>query len=142
MLDSMLDIVKLKKVQVMPRRMYLINYIANRSGTDVYYLFGLLNMYNAKNKGKWFWQKSAFVGPLKDSFEKFNSFMDKFSQQFKSYDEIRISANLEEGQNLLVKLMADLETSLIISRETDEGSVRTYLDENIKSLIDQSLKGI
>ena len=137
----MLDIVKLKKVSVISRRMYIINYIANKAGTDIYYLFGLLNMYNSKNKGKWFWQKSAFVGPLKDSFDKFNSFMDKFSQQFKSYDENRISANLDEGQIMLVKLIADLETSLIVSRETDESSVRTYVDDNIKTLIDQSLKG-
>ena len=138
----MLDIVKLKKVSVISRRMYIINYIANKDGTDIYYLFGLLNMYNSKNKGKWFWQKSAFVGPLKDSFDKFNSFMDKFSQQFKSYDENRISANLDEGQIMLVKLIADLETSLIVSRETDESSVRTYVDDNIKTLIDQSLKGL
>ena len=137
----MLDIVKLKKVSVISRRMYIINYIANKAGTDIYYLFGLLNMYNSKNKGKWFWQKSAFVGPLKDSFDKFNSFMDKFSQQFKSYDENRISANLDEGQIMLVKLIADLEASLIVSRETDESSVRTYVDDNIKTLIDQSLKG-
>jgi hypothetical protein len=138
----MLDIVKLKKVPVMSRRMYLINYIANKAGTDVYYLFGLLNMYNAKNKGRWFWQKSAFVGPLKESFDKFNLFMDNFSQQFRSYDESRITANLDEGQIMLVKLIADLETSLIISRETDESSVKTYLDVNIKTLIDQSLKGL
>jgi len=138
----MLDIAKLKKVQVMSRRMYLINYMANKSGTDIYYLFGLLNMYNSKNKGKWFWQKPAFVGPLKESFEKFNSFMDKFSQKFKSYDESMISANLDEGQNLLAKLISDLEAILVVSRETDESSVRTYIDENIKSLINQSLKGI
>jgi len=138
----MLDIEKLKKVPVMSRRMYLINYIANKSGTDIYYLFGLLNMYNSKNRGRWFWQKASFVGPLKDSFDKFNSFMDKFSQQFKSYDESSISANLEEGQNLLVKLMADIETSLVVNREMDESSIRTYLDDNIKTLIDQSLKGL
>ncbi len=53
-----------------------------------------------------------------------------------------ISANLEEGQNLLVKLMADIETSLVVNREMDESSVRTYLDDNIKTLIDQSLKGL
>jgi hypothetical protein len=129
----MLDIAKLKKISVMSRRMYLISYIAKQSGTDIYYLFGLLNMYNAKNKGKWFWQKAAFVGPLRESFDKFNSFMDKFSQQFKSYDE---------GQSILEKLIADLEASLLVNRELDESSVRTYLDDNIKALIDQSLKGL
>ena len=138
----MLDIAKLKKVQVMSRRMYLINYTANKSGTDIYYLFGLLNMYNSKNKGKWFWQKASFVGPLKESFDKFNSFMDKFSQKFKAYDESMISANLDEGQNMLVKLIADLESSQMVNRQADESSVRTYLDENMKALIDQNLKGL
>jgi hypothetical protein len=138
----MLDIAKLKKVSVMSRRMYLINYIANKAGTDIYYLFGLLNMYNSRNKGKWFWQKASFVGPLRESFDKFNSFMDKFSQKFKTYDESSISTNLEEGQNMLVRLIADLEASLIVNREMDESNVRSYLDENIKSLISQSLKGL
>jgi hypothetical protein len=138
----MLDIVKLKKVSVMSRRMYLINFIANKSGTDIYYLFGLLNMYNSKNRGRWFWQKAAFVGPLRDSFDKFNSFMDKFSQQFKSYDESRISENLDEGQSMIVKLITDLESSLMVNPELDESSVRTYLDANIKALIDNSLKGL
>jgi hypothetical protein len=138
----MLDIEKLKKVPVMSRRMYLINFLANKLGTDIYYLFGLLNMYNSKNKGRWFWQKASFVGPLRESFDKFNSFMDKFSQKFKSYDESSISANLDEGQNMLAKLIADLEINLVVDREMDGSSVRTYLDENIKSMIDQSLKGL
>jgi hypothetical protein len=138
----MLDIIKLKKVSVMSRRMYLISYITNKAGTDIYYLFGLLNMYNAKNKGKWFWQKSSFSGALKDSFDNFNSFMDKFSHQFKSYDESRISAGIDEGLSMLTKLITDLETNLAVNRESDESSVRAYLDANIKSLIDQSLKGL
>jgi hypothetical protein len=138
----MLDIVKLKKVSVISRRMYIINYMANKAGTDIYYLFGLLNMYNSKNKGRWFWQKSAFVGPLKDSFDKFNSYMDKFSQQFKSYDESRISANLDEGQSMIIKLITDLEVCLLVNRDLDESSVRVYLDNNLKTLIDQSLKGL
>jgi hypothetical protein len=138
----MLDIIKLKKVSVISRRMYIINYMANKTGTDIYYLFGLLNMYNSKNKGKWFWQKASFVGPLKDSFDKFNSFMDKFSQQFKSYDESRISANLDEGQSMIIKLITDLEVCLLVNRDLDESSVRAYLDNNLKTLIDQSLKGL
>jgi hypothetical protein len=53
-----------------------------------------------------------------------------------------VSANLAEGQKLLEKLISDLEASLMVNCETDESSVRTYLDENIKNLIDQSLKGL
>jgi hypothetical protein len=138
----MMDIEKLKKSPVMSRRMYLINYTANKMGVDIYYLFGLLNMYNAKNRGKWFWQKAVFQGVLKESFEKFNSFMDKFSQQFRSMDEGTINTNLNEGQKLLEKLVADLETSMVLNREDDQTSVRMYLDDNIKGLIDQSLREI
>ena len=86
--------------------------------------------------------KSIICGSTKESFDKFNLFMDKFSQKFKSYDESMISANLEEGQNQLMKLITDLETSLVVNREMDESSVRAYLDDNIKTLIDQSLKGL
>ena len=138
----MLDIEKLKKTQVMSRRMFLINHLCGKSGSDIYYLFGLLNMYNAKNKGKWFWQKATFTGVLKDDFDKFNSYMDNFANKFKSYDQNLIDKSLEEADLLLKKLVADLETSLFISKEQDESTVRTYTDENIKSLIDQSLKGL
>jgi len=138
----MMDIEKLKKAPVMSRRMYIINYSANKMGIDIYYLFGLLNMYNAKNRGRWFWQKAVFQGVLKESFEKFNGFMDKFSQQFRSMDESTINNNLTEGQKLLEKLVTDLETSMVLNREEDQTSVRMYLDDNIKGLIDQSLREI
>ncbi len=138
----MMDIEKLKKAPVMSRRMYIINYSANKMGIDIYYLFGLLNMYNAKNRGRWFWQKAVFQGVLKESFEKFNGFMDKFSQQFRSMDESTINNNLTEGQKLLEKLVTDLETSMVLNREDDQTSVRMYLDDNIKGLIDQSLREI
>jgi len=138
----MMDIEKLKKSPVMSRRMFIINYSANKMGIDIYYLFGLLNMYNAKNRGRWFWQKAVFQGVLKESFEKFNGFMDKFSQQFRSMDESTINNNLTEGQKLLEKLVTDLETSMVLNREDDQTSVRMYLDDNIKGLIDQSLREI
>jgi len=138
----MMDIEKLKKSPVMSRRMFIINYSANKMGIDIYYLFGLLNMYNAKNRGRWFWQKAVFQGVLKESFEKFNGFMDKFSQQFRSMDESTINNNLTEGQKLLEKLVTDLETSMVLNREEDQTSVRMYLDDNIKGLIDQSLREI
>jgi len=137
-----MDIAKLKKSSAMSRRMYIINYSANKLGVDIYYLFGLLNMYNAKNRGRWFWQKAVFQGILKESFEKFNTFMDKFSQQFRSMDENTIDSNLSESRRLLEKLVADLETNLIVNREEDQASVRMYLDDNIKGLIDQSLREI
>jgi hypothetical protein len=138
----MFDIEKLKKTSVMSRRMFLINYLCEKSGSDIYYLFGLLNMYNAKNKGKWFWQKASFTGVLKEDFDKFNAYMDNFANKFKSYDQNLIDKSLEEAEGLLKKLVVDLETTLFVSKEQDEASVRSYIDENIKSLLDQSMKGL
>ncbi|MBM3705922.1 MAG: hypothetical protein FJW66_05290 [Actinobacteria bacterium] len=138
----MLEIEKLKKVSAMSRRMFLINNICSELGVDIYYLFGLLNMYNVKNRGRWFWQKATFTGVLKDDFDKFNSFMDRFSGQFKAYDQQKVDAALEQSQNLLQKLIIDLETSMFIDRQVDSSSVKMYVDDNIKSLISQSLKGL
>ena len=138
----MFDIEKIRKVPVMSRRMFLINYICGKLGVDIYYLFGLLNMYNAKNRGRWFWQKATFTGVLKDDFDKFNAFMDKFSSQYRSYDQERVESALSQSQSLLQKFIDDLETTMFINREVDGSSVRIYVDDNIRSLITQSLKGL
>ena len=137
----MLDIEKVKKAHIMPRRMFLINHLCNESGTDIYYLFGLLNMFNVKNRGKWFWQRASFTGVLKDDFDRFNGFMDNFSAKFNSYDQSRIDKSLQDANELLKKLMTDLETSLFVTKQQDETTIRSYVDENIRGLISQSLKG-
>ncbi len=136
----MLDIEKLKKADVISRRMYLMNYMSREMGEDVYYVFGLLNMYNVKNRGRWFWQKATFTGLLKDDFEKFNNYMDKFVSQLKSFDEQKIMGCLEEARGLLEKLIKDLESNLMVDRESDAMSVRAYVDDNMRGLIEQSLK--
>ena len=138
----MLDIEKLNKANIMSRRMYLMDFISKRMGLDIYYVFGLLNMYNAKNKGRWFWQKATFTGILKDDFEKFNKYMDRFAGQFKSYDGPKVNSSLDEAQVLLEKLIKDLEASMLINREIDGSSISGYLDDNMKNLIDQGLKGL
>jgi len=135
----MLDIEKLKKADVISRRMYLMDYMSRDMGQDVYYIFGLLNMYNVKNRGKWFWQKATFTGVLKDDFEKFNNYMDKFVNQLKSFDEDSIMDHLKGARELLDKLVKNLETNLMVDRETDAMSVRAYVDENMRGLIEQSL---
>jgi predicted NUDIX family phosphoesterase len=99
-------------------------------------------MYNAKNKGRWFWQKASFTGFLKDDFNNFNNFMDKFSSQFRTMDEGKINSSLDEANRLLVKLVSDLEASMLLNRETDRIDILSYLDDNIKSLVDQSLKAV
>lgn len=136
----MLDYEKLKKLNVISRRMCIIDDLCRQSGFDIYYLFGLLNMYNAKNKGKWFWQKAVFTGTLKDDFNNFNNHMDKFTSGFRSLSEDKIKESLSRTDTLLLKLVQNLEASLCVNRETDTADVKAYLDDNIKSLIDQGLR--
>ena len=136
----MLDIEKLKKADVISRRMYLMDHMSREMGQDVYYIFGLLNMYNVKNRGRWFWQKAAFTGVLKDDFEKFNNYMDKFVNQLKSFDEAKITDYLKDARTMLEKLVRDLETNLMVDPESDSMSVRAYVDDNMRGLIEQSLK--
>ncbi|MCL5071410.1 MAG: hypothetical protein M1308_11020 [Actinobacteria bacterium] len=138
----MLDIEKIKRAQVIPRRMFLINYMSEKLGKDIRYLFGLLNMYNTRNRGRWFWQKASFTGALKDDFDKFNCYMDKFSTQFKSYDESGITESLDEAQILLEKLMSELERNLLVNRETDDMDVKACVDVNIENMIRDNLKGL
>jgi len=138
----MLDLIKLRKAPAISKRMYLIKEICESVGTDIEYLFGLFNMYNEKNKGRWFWQKASFGGHLKDAFDRFNSFMDKFVLKIKGYSDDDILRNFEDGKNLLCDLLKDLETNLAVDREIDCNSVRGYIDDNIRSLIQESLKKI
>ena len=138
----MLDLIKLRKAPAISKRMYLIKEMCESVGTDIEYLFGLFNMYNEKNKGRWFWQKASFGGHLRDTFDRFNSFMDKFVLKIKGYSDDDILRNFEDGKNLLCDLLKDLETSLVVDREIDRSSVRGYMDANIRNLIQDSLKRI
>lgn len=138
----MLDLIKLRKAPAISKRMYLIKGMCESVGTDIEYLFGLFNMYNGKNRGRWFWQKPSFGGHLKDTFDRFNSFMDKFVLKIKGYGDDDILRNFEDGKNLLCDLLKDLETNLAVDREIDRSSVRGYIDDNMRNLIQGSLKRI
>ncbi len=138
----MLDLIKLRKASAISKRMYLIKEMCESLGTDIEYLFGLFNMYNEKNKGRWFWQKASFGGHLKDAFDRFNIFMEKFVLKIKGYGDEDILRNFENGKNLLSDLMKDLETNLAVDREIDGSSVRGYIDNNIKNLIQENLKRV
>ncbi len=138
----MLDLIKLRKAPAISKRMYLIKEMCESVGTDIEYLFGLFNMYNEKNKGRWFWQKASFGGHLRDAFDRFNSFMDKFVSKIKGYSDDDILRNFEDGKNLLCDLLKDLETNLAVDREIDRISVRGYIDDNIRNLIQESLKRV
>lgn len=136
----MLDLIKLRKAPAISKRMYLNKEMCESVGVDIEYLFGLFNMYNEKNKGRWFWQKASFGGHLKDTFDRFNSFMDKFVLKIKGYNDDDILRNFEEGKNLLCDLLKDLETNLAVDREIDRSSVKGYIDDNMRNLIQGALK--
>lgn len=136
----MLDLIKLRKAPAISKRMYLNKEMCESVGVDIEYLFGLFNMYNEKNKGRWFWQKASFGGHLKDTFDRFNSFMDKFVLKIKGYSDDDILRNFEEGKNLLCDLLKDLETNLAVDREIDRSSVKGYIDDNMRNLIQGALK--
>jgi hypothetical protein len=138
----MLDLIKLRKVPAISKRMYLIKEMCESVGIDIEYLFGLFNMYNEKNKGRWFWQKASFAGHLKDTFDKFNNFMDKFVSKIKSYSDDDILRNYEDGKNLLCDLLKDLEATLAVDRNIDSSSIKGYLDNNLRNLIQDSLKKV
>src|SRR4030066_131778 len=107
----MIDLIKLRNAPVVSKRMYLIKEMSESMGTDIEFLFGLFNMYNEKNRGKWFWQKAAFTGRLKEVFERFNGFMDRYVLKIKAYSDDEVLRNYEEGKHLLGDLLKEMETS-------------------------------
>jgi len=138
----MVDIKKLKKASYMSKRMYILKEDCELLGLNLDYLFGLLNYYNDQNKGKWFWQKATFTGPIKVSYEKFNKTIDKFIKEIKNIDALSYSENIKSLSVSLEDLMKKMELNLNVNRETDISMVQNYMDNNIRKLIDDALKGL
>jgi len=138
----MIDIKKLKRMSSMSRRMAVIKNIGENKNTDVGYLFGLLNLYNEKNSGRWFWQKASFTGTLKEAFDKFNKTVDEIIKSLKSEDKESVLKRISAADDILEDLLSKLEMSLGVDREKDKTYVKGYLDDNFKSLIASSLKEI
>ncbi|MGM0365627.1 MAG: hypothetical protein ACQEP5_03725 [Actinomycetota bacterium] len=138
----MIDYVRLRKAPYISKRMYIIKAICEQNKVDLEYLFGLFNLYNEKNRGKWFWQKAAFSGAMKDRYEEFNKTADRIAKEIKVGDEQKTNAKISEASELLDKLMQAMEMNLEVDRVMDRGYVRGFLDSNLKSLIDDGLKGL
>ncbi|MHB1274491.1 MAG: hypothetical protein ACYCXQ_08775 [Candidatus Humimicrobiaceae bacterium] len=138
----MADINKLKKASYMSKRMYILKEDCELLGLNLEYLFGLFNYYNFQNKGKWFWQKAAFTGPIKEAYEKFNKSIDRFIKEFKNVDESSYSENIKNLSGLLEDLIRKMELNLNVNRDTDISMVQNYMDNNIRNLIDDALKGL
>ncbi len=138
----MADITKLKKAPYMSKRMVILKDSCETLGIRLEYLFGLFNYYNEKNKGRWFWQKANFSGALKDSYDNFNKSVDKFIKELKSADEAIYDAKISSLSDELNDLMTKMELSLNVNRDLDMAMVIGYLDNNLRALINDGLKGM
>lgn len=138
----MIDIKKLRRAPYMAQRMFIIKNICNSRNVGVEYLFGLFNLYNKKNSGRWFWQKATFTGALKEAFDKFNSDIDGIIKELKIEDEEYIMKRINITGNAFDNLVTKLEMNLDVDRENDRLYVEGYLDNNLRALIRDSLKGM
>ena len=138
----MIDINKLKKAPYMSKRMYILKDSCESLNLSIEYLFGLFNYYNSKNKGKWFWQKATFTGVIKDSYDNFNKSVDMFIKQFKTVNEISYNEKIKSLSVLLEDLIKKMELNLNVNRQTDVSFVEGYMDNNLRSLVNDGLKGL
>ncbi len=139
---NMIDYIRLKKAPYMSKRMFIIKAICERNNVDLEYLFGLFNLYNQKNSGRWFWQKATFSGALRDHYDQFNKTADRIAKEIKVDDEQKTWNKISDASGLLDKLMRSMEQNLEIDRAMDRGYVRGFLDNNLKSLIDDGLRDL
>jgi hypothetical protein len=130
----------IKRLSYMSKRMYVIESICKTRSIDLEYLFGLFNLYNQKNSGRWFWQKASFTGTLKNAYDGFNKRVDDIVKQMKKTGEAGFDAMIRDSSELLDKLLTGLEVSCEVKRETDFDHVKSFLDNNLRGLIDDSLR--
>ncbi|MFO7928422.1 MAG: hypothetical protein R6U35_02010 [Candidatus Humimicrobiaceae bacterium] len=133
---------KLKKASYVSKRMFIIKKICEKNNVDIEYLFGLFNLYNQKNSGRWFWQKAQFTGALKDRYDEFNKIADRITKEIKRDTEQVTKSKIEAAKEPLNKLMQGMEMSLEVDRGIDRGYIKGFLDDNLKSLINDGLRGL
>ena len=138
----MIDFEKLNRLPYVTKRMYVIRSICQLKNVDLEYLFGLLNLYNSKNSGKWFWQKATFTGMLKDDFNNFNMVVDGIVRDLKEADEKKTKEQIKSASKIFDKFIVGLEMNCNINRKNDFNNVKGFLDKNLKALITDNLKRI
>jgi len=136
----MIDFEKLNKLPYITKRMYMIKDICEFKKVDLEYLFGLFNLYNRKNSGRWFWQKATFTGMLKDDYDNFNAAVDETVKDLKQVDEKKTKEQIKSASKIFDKLIVGLEMNCNVKRENDFNNVKGFLDKNLKGLINDSLK--
>lgn len=136
----MTDFTNLYRQPYMSKRMFIIEQICIKRSVDLEYLFGLFNLFNTKNSGRWFWQKATFTGPLKDAYDGFNKEVESIVKDLKHKDEKKTLAQIDDATQSLDKLMTAMEDNCGVGRDTDMDQVKSYLDKNLRALIDDSMK--
>ena len=124
----------------MSKRMFVLQNICMVRDIELEYLFGLFNLYSRKHSGKWFWQKAVFSGGLKEAYEGFNRTVDDIVKAIKKTDWQGFSDHIKGAADNFDRLLDGLELSCEVDRETDYEYVKSCLDQNLKSLINDSLK--
>jgi len=135
--------VKFKELYKLPyisKRMYIIKRICSEWSVEVEYLFGLFNLFNSRNGGRWFWQRASFTGTLKKAFDAFNSSVDNIVKDLKYADEKKTGDQVTAATKDLDKLLTGMEMNCEVNRDTDASMVKGHLDKNLGALIKDSLK--
>ncbi len=137
-----MDLKRLGKLSNVTKRIYILDNICKLKNVELEYLFGLLNLYNKKNSGKWFWQKAVFTGALKTDYDNFNITVDEIVSGLKEADEKMIEEQIKSASEKFDKLLVGLEINCNIDRKKDFDMVKGFLDKNLKILIIDNLKRI
>ena len=135
-----MDFDRIKKLPYMSKRMYVIEQICRTRTIDLEYLFGLFNLYNQKNSGRWFWQKASFTGGLKDAYDGFNKLVEGIVKKMNKTGEAGFDAMIGDSTEALDKLLTGMEVSCEVNRDNDFNYVKGLLDDNLKGLINDSMK--
>lgn len=138
----MIEFKKLNRLPYISKRMYIIKRICRQWSVDLEYLFGLFNLFNNKNSGRWFWQKAVFTGPLKKAYDNFNSTVERIVKDLKYSDEKKTTEQIVSATQDLDKLMTGMELNCEVNRDNDSAYIKGFLDKNLQALINDSLKKI
>ncbi|MDD3819037.1 MAG: hypothetical protein PHG41_04315 [Actinomycetota bacterium] len=134
-----IDFEKLNGMPYITKRLFIIKNTCESLGVDIEYLFGLFNIYNERNRGKFFWQKAQFSGALKDSFNSFNVEIDKIVKDLKLADRGKTEGQIKSATGLLDKLLVNMEANCNIDRNKDFDNTKKQLGKIFQDLINENL---
>lgn len=134
-----IDFKKLNRMPYITKRLFIINNTCESADVDIEYLFGLFNIYNERNRGKFFWQRAQFSGALKDSFDSFNVEIDKIVKDLKLADRGKTEGQIKSAAELLDKLLVNIEVNCNVDRNRDFDNVKKQLGKIFQDLINENL---